>query len=76
MPDLDRTDRSLLVLLQQDASRSVADLGELVGLSSSPCARRIRRLESDGYITATIARVNREKLNLDIIGVLTLESGI
>jgi len=67
MTGLDRIDRSLLVLLQQDASKSISDLGEQVGLSSSPCARRIRRLESEGYITATTARVSREKLNLDIM---------
>jgi len=67
MSALDRVDRALLALLQNDASMSIADIGELVGLSTSPCARRIRRLENDGYITATVARVSREKLKLDIM---------
>ncbi len=64
---LDKIDRTLLVLLQKDAGMSIADIGDLVGLSTSPCARRIRRLESEGYITATVVRISRKKLQLDIM---------
>ena len=50
MSELDRIDRAMLVALQQDGRMPVAKLAERVGLSETPCARRLKRLESDGYI--------------------------
>src|SRR5260221_7382705 len=47
---MDAIDRKILALLQQDASHSVAEIGSLVGLSSTPCWKRIQRLEADGVI--------------------------
>ena len=47
---MDTIDCKILALLQQDASRSVAEIGNLVGLSSTPCWKRIQRLEADGVI--------------------------
>lgn len=63
---LDRIDRQLLSLLQKDARATAAELAEKVGLSSSPCARRIRQLEQSGLITGLHARLDREKLGLSI----------
>jgi Lrp/AsnC family transcriptional regulator len=61
-PDLDAIDQKILTLLQQDASISTADLAERVGVSQSPCWRRIQRLREEGYIKATVAIVDRQKL--------------
>jgi Lrp/AsnC family transcriptional regulator len=61
-PDLDTIDLKILTLLQQDASVSTAELAERVGVSQSPCWRRIQRLREEGYITATVAIVDRQKL--------------
>lgn len=64
MPDLDAIDAKLLDLVQRDASLSVAELAERVGLSSSPCWRRIKRLEEEGVITRRVTILNGEKLGL------------
>jgi Lrp/AsnC family transcriptional regulator len=61
-PDLDTIDLKILTLLQQDASVSTAELAERVGVSQSPCWRRIQRLREEGYIKATVAIVDRQKL--------------
>ena len=61
---LDHIDRQLLRLLQQDASTPVAELAESVGLSQSPCWRRINRLENEGVIKGRIAVVDQDKLGL------------
>lgn len=63
---LDRTDHRLLALLQQDASLSNLELAERVGLSATPCARRVRRLENDGFIDRRVALLNAEKLGLTL----------
>ena len=47
---LNHVDRQILALLQQDASLSTAEIADKVGLSQSPCWRRIAKLEQDGYI--------------------------
>src|SRR5258705_6310099 len=47
---LDAIDRKILMVLQEDASLSVAEIGDRVGLSSTPCWKRIQRLEADGAI--------------------------
>ena len=63
--EFDAVDVRILDLLQKDASISVADLAEQVGLSSSPCWRRIKRLEEEGVITARVTLLDREKLGLN-----------
>ena len=66
MPEgLDNLDRKILRALQEDAARSVADIAELVGLSQSPCGRRIDRLRQQGYITRQVALLDRRKLGLN-----------
>jgi Lrp/AsnC family leucine-responsive transcriptional regulator len=59
---LDELDRKILHALLQDARLTHQELSERIGLSPSPCARRIRRLEEDGYITGYSARIDEAKL--------------
>ncbi len=63
--DIDAIDAKILALLQDDASLSVADIAAKVGLSSSPCWRRIKRLEEDGIISTSVTILNRELLGLN-----------
>lgn len=60
---LDRIDRKILTLLQQDGRISNVDLAKKVGLSPTPCLERVRRLERDGYITNYVALADPAKLN-------------
>ena len=62
---LDPTDARILDIIQHDAGLSVAEIAERVGLSSSPCWRRIKRLEDEGVILRRVALLDREKLGLD-----------
>jgi Lrp/AsnC family transcriptional regulator len=64
---LDAFDRDILALLQEDASLSAADIGARVGLSQSPCWRRIHRLERDGYVSRRVALLDRHRLGLDVL---------
>lgn len=59
---LDAIDIKILDLMQRDASLSTAELAERVGLSQSPCWRRIQRLREEGYIKAVVAIVDHQKL--------------
>ena len=63
--EIDETDRQLLRLLQDDASLAVSELADRVGLSQSPCWRRINRLEKDGIIKRKIAVLDETKLGFD-----------
>lgn len=63
---MDRIDRMIIAALQGDGRQKLADLSETVGLSPTPCARRIARLEKDGIITGYSARVDQEKLGLPL----------
>jgi DNA-binding Lrp family transcriptional regulator len=61
---LDAVDAKILDLIQHDAGLSVAEIAERVGLSSSPCWRRIKRLEDSGVIQRRVTILDREKLGL------------
>lgn len=63
---MDRTDKRILELLQQDCELAVAEIGKRVGLSTSPCWRRIQRLEKNGYVTKRVALLNPELINLSL----------
>ena len=63
---LDSIDRRLLAELQRDASESLEKLGERVGLSRNACWSRVKRLEEAGVITARVALVDPEKVNLGL----------
>jgi Lrp/AsnC family transcriptional regulator len=70
---LDPIDLRLLALLQADASRSVGELAAAVGLSQSPCWRRIQRLREDGVITGEVALLDRTRLGLGSVIFAQLE---
>lgn len=59
---LDRLDRKILRLLQEDGRMSTTQLAERIGLSVTPCAERVRRLEREGIITGYHARVDPHAL--------------
>lgn len=61
---LDGVDARILDLIQHDAALSVAEIAERVGLSSSPCWRRIKRLEDSGVIQKRVTLLDREQLGL------------
>jgi Lrp/AsnC family transcriptional regulator len=64
---LDAVDRRILALLQEDASLNAAQVAERVGLSQSPCWRRIARLERSGLIRRRVAVIDRHKLGLGVM---------
>lgn len=72
---LDAIDRKILTVLQEDASLSVAEIGDRVGLSSTPCWKRIQRLEADGIILRRVALVDQNKIGLGITVFVSVESG-
>jgi Lrp/AsnC family transcriptional regulator len=63
---LDELDRKILAVLQVDSSLPVQEIGERIGLSATPCWRRIQKLESAGYIRRRVALLDPEKLNLGV----------
>jgi Lrp/AsnC family transcriptional regulator len=64
-PELDSVDLRILAVLQEDNSLSAAELADKVGLSQSPCWRRIQRLKEEGYIRREVAILDRRKLGLN-----------
>jgi len=66
MPEqIDGIDAKILHLIQSNAALSVADIADKVGLSSSPCWRRIKRMEEIGIIKQRVTILDRTKLGLD-----------
>ena len=63
---LDDFDIKILKALQENADYSMNELGDLVGLSHTPCWRRIKRLEADGYITGKVTLLNPAKLDMRV----------
>ena len=64
MPKLDAIDRSIVAALQSDGRLSNVELADRVGLSPSPCLRRVKRLERDGFIEAYRAMLHRGRIGL------------
>lgn len=64
---LDQSDFRILRELQQDASRSVAEIAKAVGMSQTPCWRRIKRLKDLGVVRSTVALVDRNTLGLGFV---------
>jgi Lrp/AsnC family transcriptional regulator, leucine-responsive regulatory protein len=60
--ELDKIDRNILRILQADGRISFTELGEKVGLSTTPCTERVRRLEREGIIMGYNARLNPQHL--------------
>ncbi|HEY5717097.1 MAG TPA: Lrp/AsnC family transcriptional regulator [Motiliproteus sp.] len=63
---MDTTDRKILSLLQQDSTLSLNDLAEQVNLSTTPCWKRIKRLEETGIIKARVALLDAAKVELGV----------
>lgn len=61
---MDKTDRKILALLQEDAAQPIADIARKIGLSVTPCWRRIQKLEEDGVIRARVALLEATKIGL------------
>ncbi|MEZ5851244.1 MAG: Lrp/AsnC family transcriptional regulator [Hyphomicrobiaceae bacterium] len=75
----DVTDIKILDLLQRDASLSVAEIGKQVGLSTTPCWRRIQRLEEQGVIKQRVAILDPAKVNAGVtvfVSIVTAEHNI
>ena len=71
---MDSKDRKILALLQADAMLTAAEVAERVGLTTTPCWRRIQKLEEQGYIKERVALLDRQKMNMGItvfVGVRT-----
>ena len=63
---LDAKDRRILAVLQEDAMAPVAEVAERVGLSTTPCWRRIQRLEREGVIRRRVALLDADALNVPV----------
>src|ERR1700731_5313336 len=72
---MDSIHRKILALLQDDASLSVAEIGNRVGLSSTPCWKRIQRLEADGVLIKRVALIDQDKLGLGVTVFVSIETG-
>ena len=64
--DLDKIDELLLRVLQNNSNISMQELGQRVGLSHTPCWRRVRRLEEHGYINKKVTLLDSSKLDLSV----------
>lgn len=69
---LDSFDRKILETLQEDASLTNQEVADCIGLSASPCSRRIKSLEDRGYILQRIAVVNPKSVNLNLTALLNI----
>jgi len=65
--ELDKIDRHILRVLQQEGRISYVELGERVGLSTTPCMERVRRLERDKFVLGYGARLNPQKLQANLL---------
>jgi Lrp/AsnC family transcriptional regulator, cysteine-sensing transcriptional activator len=71
---MDAVDRKILAVVQEDAALSVAEVGQRVGLSSTPCWKRMQRLEADGVILRRVALVDPDKIGLGITVFVSVET--
>lgn len=69
---LDRTDRRILLELQKNAAISNLELAEKVGLSASPCSRRVKALHDSGFILRTVTLLDAQKLGLDMVAMISI----
>jgi Lrp/AsnC family transcriptional regulator len=71
---LDHIDRHILRELQKDATMAIGDLALEVGLSQTPCWKRVRRLTDAGVITRRVALLDPDKLNLGLVVFVTVRT--
>ena len=72
--NLDATDRRILAILQEDATVAIADIAERVGLSATPCWKRIKRFEREGLIERRVAILNRDRLGLSVTVIVAIRT--
>lgn len=70
--ELSKQDIGILSVLQSDASKSSSDVANLVGMSQSPCWRRINRIEQEGIIKKKVALLDRHALGMDLVVFATI----
>ncbi len=63
---MDLMDKKILSLLQENAEQPVSEIADKVGLSTTPCWRRIQKLENDGVIKSKVALLDADKLNVGV----------
>ncbi|MEM7094588.1 MAG: Lrp/AsnC family transcriptional regulator [Actinomycetota bacterium] len=71
---MDQVDREILLLLQRDASLTARELAEHVGLTPTPCWRRVQNLEAAGVITGRVALVDPASVNLDVTALVQIRT--
>jgi Lrp/AsnC family transcriptional regulator len=71
---LDEMDIKILRILQVDATRPVADIGKEVGLSTTPCWRRIQKLEEAGVIRGRVALLDQAKVNVGVTVIVSIKT--
>lgn len=71
-PRLDRIDRRILEHLQRDAQMTNLELADAVGLSPTPCARRVKRLQDSGLIRAQVVLLDQQKLGLTLTAFISI----
>src|SRR5258708_31619630 len=72
---MDEIDRQLLEILQHDATLSIAQMAERVGLSPTPCWKRIQKLEAKGVISRRVAIVDPDSVGVGLSGFVGVEAG-
>ncbi len=72
---MDEIDRKLLAILQEDATLSVAQMADKVGLSATPCWKRIQKMEASGVITRRVALVAPERVGMGLTVFVAVEAG-
>ncbi len=71
---MDYIDKAILALLQRDSSTPVSDIAESVGLSATPCWRRIKKLEEEGVIRKRVALADMGALNLSLTAFISVKT--
>jgi Lrp/AsnC family transcriptional regulator len=71
---VDKTERSILALIQADASLSIGEVADRVGISKSACWRRIQKLEEDGVIQGRVTLLNAAALDLPLTVFITIKT--
>ncbi|XAW88894.1 Lrp/AsnC family transcriptional regulator [Vibrio sp. CDRSL-10 TSBA] len=72
--ELDKVDRQILAMLQQDATLSLNDLADAVNLTTTPCWKRLKKLEESGVLTKRVALLDADKLGLSFIAFVMVKT--
>ncbi len=73
--ELDATDRAILRMIQRDAALSLAEIAKEVGLTPTPCWKRIRRMEQEGVIIGRVVLLDPERVGLGVSVFVAIETG-